>query len=177
MDQTTGKTREQYPLLQNKIIKKTISSTLLWFFSWPLFIFVFGIPFVQTLQLNVLAILSQAMLWLFISTALYMVFQYFYQRWYFATYHYDLTDDYIIIKKGPIAPRELTMPYERVQDVYVDQDVLDRVMGLYDVHLSSATMASGFHAHIDGVGEDSAKKLRDHILAKVHEKIAALKKK
>jgi len=44
-------------------------------------------------------------------------------------------------------------------------------MGLYDVHLSSATVSSGIEAHIDGVEKPAADGLRKIILEKVSEKI------
>lgn len=40
---------------------------------------------------------------------------YLYQRWYFAVYFYDIVDDFIVIRKGPIAPKEITIPWERIQ--------------------------------------------------------------
>ena len=100
---------------------------------------------------------------------------YQYQRWYFQVYFYDLTDDFIIIKKRVFTPIEITIPYERVQDVYVDQDLIDRIMGLYDVHLSSATISSGIEAHIDGVEKEASDGLRKIILEKVSEKIKRAK--
>ncbi len=99
------------------------------------------------------------------------IVSYLYERWYFAVYFYDLTPDFIQIKKGPITPSEITLPYERVQDVYVDQDILDRIFGLYDVHLSSATVSSGVAAHIDGVEQAAAEGLRDILLQTVRERI------
>ncbi|MFH0755356.1 MAG: PH domain-containing protein [bacterium] len=114
---------------------------------------------------NLILIISFA--WLFISSFL----AYFYQRWYFATYFYDLTDDFIQIKKGPITPQEITIPYERLQDVSVDQDLLDRLFGLYDVHVSSATISSEMDAHIDGVEKQSAEGLRAIFLETILKKI------
>ena len=105
----------------------------------------------------------------FIDYFLFLVYKY--QVWYFQVYFYDLTDDFIIIRKRVFTPREITIPYERVQDVYIDQDLLDRIMGLYDVHLSSATVSSGIEAHIDGVEKPAADGLRKIILEKVSEKI------
>src|SRR3989344_2443062 len=96
---------------------------------------------------------------------------YLYQQWYYNVYYYNLTPDFIVIKKGPITPREITIPYERVQDVYVDQDIFDRIFGLYDVHLSSATISSGMEAHIDGVEKTAADGLRSLLLQRVSEKI------
>jgi membrane protein YdbS with pleckstrin-like domain len=99
------------------------------------------------------------------------ILEYIYQSWYFDVYFYDLTPDFIQIKKGVITPREITIPYERLQDVYVDQDLLDRIFGLYDVHLSSATAASGMEAHIDGVEKQSAEGLREVLLETVKQRI------
>lgn len=90
--------------------------------------------------------------------------------WYYKTYRYDLTPDYVIIKKGPIASQEITIPYDRIQDVYLDQDIFDRIFGLYDVHISTATITSGMRAHIDGVDHKTALSLREIILKKMHAK-------
>jgi membrane protein YdbS with pleckstrin-like domain len=165
-----SETRKKYPLSSKKILKKAISNSIvltiiflcIWVFvsfiahtssdgdRFPMGSFTVGIVFLLLL------------VWLA---------NYLYQRWYFAVYSYDLTNDFIIIKKGPITPVEITIPYERVQDVYVDQDIFDRLLGLYDVHLSSATVSSGMEAHIDGVAEPAANGLRDLLLETVHSKI------
>jgi membrane protein YdbS with pleckstrin-like domain len=162
-------TREKFPLSKRKIIKKTLVNTII----WVIFI---GIPYVilaialasaaKFVATGILTIVSLFLLLIIIALV------YFYQRWYFAVYFYDLTDDYIIIKKGPITPREITIPYERVQDVYVDQDIWDRLFRLYDVHLSSATVSSGMEAHIDGVEREAADGLRALLLETVSSKIS-----
>lgn len=175
MQLNMSKTREQFPLSRRKILKKTISSTLGWMILglifWGLIAFVSGT--VDELSSNgsyfLLGISSLAIgVFLFLVVGL----TYWYQSWYFAVYFYDLTQDYIVIKKGPITPREITIPYERIQDVYVDQDLLDRIMGLYDVHLSSATASSGMEAHIDGVEKQAADGLRTMLLQAVGERIS-----
>jgi len=166
-----SKTREQFPLSYKKIIKKTMASTIaitiLLLVIWGFLAFMLG------------SIGQQAVGWL--GTATFGIFGflfvvilliYFYQRWYFAVYFYDLTNDFIQIKKGPITPREITIPYERVQDIYVDQDLLDRIFGLYDVHLSSATVSSGMEAHIDGVEKQAAEGLRAILLETVKQRIS-----
>ena len=86
-------------------------------------------------------------------------------------YFYDLTNDFIVIRKGVLTPKEINVPYERVQDIYKDQDILDRIFGLYDVHISSATISSGLSAHIDGVEKPAAEGLRDLLLKTVQNKI------
>ena len=164
-----SKTREQCPLSGKKPFKKTIPSIIS---SIVLFLIIlvgglicmsfFGLSFNLTFLIIVLT---------GILFSLFCFSMYQYQVWYFQVYFYDLTDDFIIIRKRVLTPREITIPYERVQDVYVDQDLVDRIMGLYDVHLSSATISSGMEAHIDGVEKEAADGLRKMILQKVSEKI------
>ena len=164
-----SQTREQFPLSTSKVLKKTIAASVLWL------VLIFTV-------LPVLAILSAAVeetaliivgsiLILGISI-IAIILTYLYQRWYHEVYFYDLTPDYIVIRKGPITPHEITIPYERLQDIYVDQDILDRLFGIYDVHLSSATISSGMAAHIDGVEKPAADGLRDMLMKTVNERIS-----
>lgn len=171
MNIATSKTREQFPLSTKKILKKTIESLIAYV---VLLLIIWG---AANLALN--SVGKEFLNWSgsinlgFLVLLLVILFvTYLYQRWYFAVYFYDLTPDFIQIKKGPITPREITLPYERIQDVYVDQDLLDRILGLYDVHLSSATAASGMEAHIDGVEKPAAEGLRAALLQTVKERIS-----
>jgi putative membrane protein len=168
-----SKTREKYPLSKKKIIKKTIVSSIG-------LIFLMGVIFICSLSF--LAFLQNAAILLIALIASVIMFVvliglvYYYQTWYFATYYYDFTDDYVIIRKGPLTPKEITIPYERIQDVYVDQDLFDRMLGLYDVHLSTATFSSGMSAHIDGVETAAADGLRTFLLGKVQERVGSKNK-
>lgn len=164
-----SKTREQFPLSTKKIFKKTLASTF-----WIILALILWGVLAATLSSG-----TDTGGWLAISTVGIFGFLFFiilltwlYQKWYFAVYFYDLTSDYIVIKKGPITPQEITIPYERIQDVYVDQDLLDRILGLYDVHMSSATISSGMAAHIDGVEKQASDGLRAMLLQTVNERIS-----
>ncbi len=176
-----SKTRDQFPLSTIKILKKTIAGSmgliLIFLFVFlPIFLSFFfagpasGLLFSRNSS-SVIALvgLTAAVAFLFLALGIFLV--YLYQRWYFAVYFYDFTDDYVTIRKGPITPHEITLPYERIQDVYVDQDVFDRILGLYDVHLSTATMTSGMEAHIDGVEKTAADGLRSQLLDTIQRKI------
>jgi len=160
-----SKTREQFPLSRKKIIKKTLSGFVPMSSGGLIFLFVFLSVAIR--DINALTIILFLVLWF-----LMIVLAYFYQSWYFAVYFYDLASDYIQIKKGPITPREITIPYERIQDVYVDQDLFDRMFGLYDVHLSSATISSGMEAHIDGLEKEAADGLRNVLLQTIQQRIS-----
>ncbi len=165
-----SKTRSEYPLSEKKIIKKTIVNVLTYgiiFVIISAFI-IASIASEGQININVSSLVTSIIAGLVVLTLI----SYLYQSWYFAVYFYELTPDYIQIKKGPITPTEITIPYERIQDVYIDQDLLDRFFGLYDVHVSSATAASGMEAHIDGVSKISAEAMRSRLLQIVKEKIS-----
>jgi len=168
-----SKTREQFPLSTRKILKKTLTATLPWTI---LLLIVWGVlAFALSYEAGMGGYLRTITTTIFGLMFLIVLATYLYQRWYYAVYFYDFTPDYIIIKKGPITPREITIPYERVQDIYVDQDLFDRLFGLYDVHLSSATVSSGMEAHIDGVEKTAADGLREILLQTVSARISKKK--
>lgn len=170
MDLAMSKTREKYPLSKKKIIKKTISGMIAWTFLLVIAYLVLTV--VIWVASGDLSLIGLTTLGFFSLIIIISGIEFLYQRWYFAVYYYDLAPDYIVIKKGPITPREITIPYERVQDIYVDQDILDRIFGLYDVHLSSATISSGMEAHIDGVEKAAADGLKGVLLNTVRQRIS-----
>ncbi len=90
-----------------------------------------------------------------------------YVKVYIKRYYYDCTDQFVTIKKGVFAPTEIHVQYQKIQDVYVDQDILDRIMGLYDVHIASATVTSGIEAHIDGVNAETAESIKNYLLHRI----------
>ena len=167
-----SKTRDNFPLSTKKIIKKTIISSLNYIiFSFIIFTtIIFNFNSTDSVNPDLLSFMKLGTFVILGFLFLIILLNYLYQRWYFAVYFYDLNNDYIVIKKGPITPKEITIPYERIQDVYVDQDLLDRILGIYDVHISSATISSGLEAHIDGVEIESANGLRNLILETIKQK-------
>ena len=88
----------------------------------------------------------------------------FYQYLYFRKYFYDVDEQNLIIRKGVIATREITLSFKKITDVYVDQDIFDWIFGLYDVHISTPTAESGKFAHIDGVDKAGAQEIKKLIL-------------
>lgn len=94
-----------------------------------------------------------------------------YQFLYWLTYFYDLDKTTVRIRKGVVAWEEVTLPFPKIMDVYVDQDVKDAFLGLYDVHISTPTAQSGALAHIDGVNRAGSILLREVILAHVNQKL------
>lgn len=163
---------KQYPLSSKKPLKKTLSSM---FLPSPLLVILLIFAFYGSVlwraMLEYQHNFSKLQIFLILLSAFIVSFiiVYIYQYLYYKTYFYNLTNDHIIIFKGVIAPKEITIPYEKIQDIYVDQDILDRLFGLYDVHISTPTASSGQAAHIDGVEKTIAEELRALLLQKVKE--------
>ncbi len=167
--------QQQFPLSPRKFWKKIIGQLphfvvgFIFFFVVALFI-AFGIAApgqeIQSITLTrAIAIFILAVGLDLIIPLLYAI----YFRAYIRTYSYDCNDNFVTIKKGVFAPTEIHVQYQKIQDVYVDQDILDRAMGLYDVHIASATATSGIEAHIDGVDKIAAEGIKDFLLHKISE--------
>jgi len=159
----------QYPLSPKKFRKKVLGRLLSFFFLILFFgVFIGGMISAFSGEDSGKAIvinIAGTFVTLFIvSVVLYS----WYIKAYIRRYYYDCGDQFVTIQKGVFAPTEIHVQYQKIQDVYVDQDVLDRMMGLYDVHIASATIMSGIEAHIDGVEESVAEALKNIILSKIH---------
>ena len=163
--------REQYPLEGIKPLKKTLGFTFL-----IIIIMLFATIFIVSMSSSGevfgpnFKISPMLIIVLAISLAvLLIILKYVYEVIYLKNYFYDNTKETLIIKKGVFSINEITLPFTRIQDVYVDQDILDRIFGLYDVHVSSATSISGLLSHIDGLNKENSDKVRDLILGKIKE--------
>jgi uncharacterized membrane protein YdbT with pleckstrin-like domain len=161
--------QDRYPLSRKKWWKKMVDKVV------PLFVISFiltvAASFVLALNLEKgdlgKAVLLDLVLGFPVFYLLLLVCSGFYYRAYIRSYSYDCGEEFVTIKKGVFAPREIHVQYRKIQDVYVDQDILDRILGIYDVHLASATAASGVEAHIDGVDFAAAEGIKNFLLAKV----------
>lgn len=173
---TISALQRQFPLSPKKFWKKIINQIVgMVFFDAVLGVGVgFGIYFVWVAVTGtpnsdisytpmILGIVLAAILIFVLHFALYS----WYVKTYIKRYYYDGEEHFITIKKGVFAPAEIHVQWQKIQDVYVDQDILDRIMGLYDVHIASATATSGIEAHIDGVDKRSADGLKQFLLSKV----------
>ncbi len=148
-----------YPLERRKIIKKTISTLLGWLIMYVIFGFLIWIRSKRFAFITIFIILF------FVIAFLILIYQIYYYKFYF----YDLKDDLMIIRKGVIGRTEANTQYPRIQNVFVDQDMLDRLFRLYDVHIITAgiEMATTHPLnHIDGLSKKNAEYLRDLILNK-----------
>lgn len=162
--------QQQYPLSPRKFWKKLIEKLAVFFiFGVAAAAFVLVVMFTlseasdPSSAIILKVILALDVIGLFLVTIIYS----WYVKTYIKTYFYDGEENFITIKKGVFAPTEIHVQWKKIQDVYVDQDILDRIMGLYDVHIASATASSGIEAHIDGVDYAAAEGLKKFFLNKM----------
>ncbi len=148
----------RWPILHQKVVKKTIVTmvSIIWAVAFTLFFF--SSIIIQILGSN--ATIGLLML----SFGLCAISIYSYEQLHFNRYFYDLQNDYLVIKEGVFTYGETTLPYSRIQDVYVDQDVFDQLFGLYDLHISTASGQSSLTAHIDGLSYESSENIKRQIL-------------
>ncbi|MFH1470408.1 MAG: PH domain-containing protein [Candidatus Micrarchaeota archaeon] len=148
----------KYPLKREKIIKKTLG-LFVGIGIGGLILFLVVAAFLFEIIGPLTTILLGAFLVLGLAAAVY-----WYESEYYRKYFYDLTEEGIVVSKGVFTTHRVIVPPNKVQDVYLDQDVLDRVFGLWDLHISSATETSGTEAHIDGVSQENASALREILM-------------
>ena len=171
----TSTLQQQYPLNVRRKFWKKILSNILGYFILNIFIgpllgvglalLVFGSS-TDSLALFISFPIGGFIITFGLTILVYSL----YVKWYIKTYYYSADKDFITIKKGVFAPTEIHVQYQKIQDVYVDQDILDRILGIYDVHIASATVSSGIEAHIDGVNKDSAEGLKNLLLESIKNK-------
>ena len=162
----TSKLQTKFPLSPRKFWKKL--SEELWliiFFLWSL---IFNIYYFSDGVIAWDDIFWMISLWFLGIMTIRLLFKIWYIKKYISNYYYEGEDQYLTIRKGVFTSTEIHVPYGKIQDVYVDQDMVDRfIFGLYDVHISSATAWSAMEAHIDGVDKACAEWLKEYILSKM----------
>jgi len=166
-------TVKQFPLERKKIMKKFIASEIgyiiMFLFLGFLGLIIGLIPilafFPGALWLVAVLVIGFILLFLVVTGV-----NWWYQVKYYETYYYDIRQNFLVIKKGVFMPTETILPFEKLQDVYLDQDLFDKIFGLWDLHVSTATFMSGYNAHIDGVSIANGEAMRELLLEKIKSK-------
>lgn len=80
----------------------------------------------------------------------------------FERYSYDLTDDTVDIRSGVFSRREREIPYERIQNVDIAQNVVQRVLDVAELRLETAG-GSSTEATLKYVSRAEADRLQEEI--------------
>ena len=170
LDQLSPELSREFPLENKKIIKRTFAGAIaLWITVILLAIFFAAYLFASFLPQMpdpVLIVTGVAVLLVVIFIAK-LVHEYLYLK----TYFYNVTPDAVIIRKGVFNVKEIVIPYRKVENIFVDQDILDKLLGIYDLHLSTVTIHSAYFSHIDGLSRENAEKLKKVISSLVSESL------
>ncbi len=120
--------QQQYPLSPRKFWKKLIEKLAVFFiFGVAAAAFVLVVMFTlseasdPSSAIILKVILALDVIGLFLVTIIFS----WYVKTYIRTYFYDGEENFITIKKGVFAPTEIHVQWKKIQDVYVDQDILD----------------------------------------------------
>ena len=103
--------------------------------------------------------LFYAFLFFFIPSFLILAISVIYQWLYYKYYYYNFEQDSAEITKGVVSRETGHVRYGKIQNIYVDQDFLDRIFGLHDVHYETAGEFSGNYSHVDGLTKENSEKL------------------
>lgn len=140
-------------------------------FSMFLLGFFLIVPWMLLVGLAIEGILSiiWSMLFFFFAVAIILLIPLAWAQLAYKNYRYRLTKDRVDIQRGVIWQENVSIPYERVQNVNIVRGPLTRIFGLADVQIQTAGM-SGI-AMIEGVipaiAPEEAKQLKDQILSKI----------
>lgn len=145
---------QNLPLSPKKVIKKTIARGI-GYSPLIISVIILGLSFKKA----GIAFFSVYTGLLLIFLGIIFLTSLFYQYLYYKLYYYDFSEEKGEIRKGVISRATGYVRYERLQNVYVDQDFWDRIFGLYDVHYETAGETSGFYSHVDGLIKENADKL------------------
>ena len=163
----TNELRSRYPLNSIKPLKKTLKAT----FYLTLFLIIiqsFSLPFIysmtkfQTRNAHYSIDFTSTTLLIII---IFFVLKLIYEIFYFKTYYYADNNELLILKKGVFFIDTLTIPYDKIQHLFVDQDLFDRLFGLWDVHVASAG-TTGMQLHIDGLKRQHAEELKKILISR-----------
>lgn len=147
------------PLSKKKIVKKSINAFGIIPFIIVGFIPIFAFVIIAGDIEVPLNIWVAIVFWTVIPALLILTIVVGYQYLYYKFYYYNFQDDTAEIKKGVISVATGHVRYSKIQNIYVDQDLLDRIFGLYDVHYETAGERSGFYSHVDGLTKENSDKL------------------
>lgn len=160
-DLTHDITKIMFPLCKRKILKQTIvSSAFILLFIQLCFFYILKYDTTSNNQITLLTMLIFYLLIIIIPLLNYLYF-----RNYFNLYFYDFKKDHVHIKDA-FLEKEKIISYSQIEDVYIDQDFLDKFLDLYDIHFSLGRKNNIFRKdpHIDGIEKEIADKMMSFVL-------------
>lgn len=171
-DIDTADIRSKFPLERIKPLKKTIK-----FSFWMLLVlgsifalievlkaYLANFPFLDVLSTEILALVLLGV------SILAFISKFIYEIMYFRRYDYSDNDEIFVLTKGVFTIKDVVVSYEKIQNIFVDRDIFDKMFGLFDVHMSTIGAFSQMELHVDGLNEKNAEGLRDFLLRRIEKR-------
>lgn len=159
---------QDIPLSRKKIIKRSLAGIIGLIVVFGILLAGFWIYALFTQEISQ-SLFSTVLLWAAIIFVILAIWTVIYQKMYYDRYYYDWSRNTLTIRKGAIGDRQIYLQYSRIQNVFVDQDLFDRLFGLYDVHVSTVGQGSILLCHIDGLTRENADRMKAVLLKLVKE--------
>ncbi|WP_438727394.1 PH domain-containing protein [Parasphingorhabdus sp. DH2-15] len=119
-------------------------------------------------SIAVMASVDDNMGWLVVGLALFGGFCIFvmiaWLRW--RKFTYEIAPNEVRIQSGIISKNNRSIPYERIQDVNIEQKLIARILGLATVTLETGSAGNGDDGKLNAVKLTRAEELRDTIKAR-----------
>ncbi len=80
-------------------------------------------------------------------------------------FRFAVGDDEVVIESGVFARQHRTIPFDRIQDVSIEQGLVSRALGIAKVGFETGAGGKENDAHLDAIALDSAQALRTTIRA------------
>ena len=80
-------------------------------------------------------------------------------------FRFFVGDDEVVIESGVFARQHRTIPFDRIQDVSIEQGLVSRALGIAKVGFETGAGGKENDAHLDAIALDSAQALRTTIRA------------
>jgi len=66
------------------------------------------------------------------------------------TFHYSIEDKFLILKQGIFSKQQRHIPYGVIQNLFIKQDLFDRIFGLASLTIENASQGAGALANLQG---------------------------
>src|SRR3989338_59387 len=117
--------------------------------------------------------------WLWIIIPAYLPFCFIWAKLTYHFYRYELTDAGFRKELGVIYKKYVTIPYDRIQNVYIYRGILARILGLSDLNIQTAGMSAtvgrycisgaGSEGRLPALSREIAEQLRDELIQRARQ--------
>lgn len=108
---------------------------------------------------------EQAIFWILLIIFLMILLPYIWARLSYHFYRYELTEQVFRKELGVIYKRQVSIPYDRIQNVDIYRGIFARLLGLSDIHIQTAGAGNFYgEGNLPGLSIKDAEELRDELI-------------